>query len=132
MVGTVALVYPSNLSLRQRLAAALRHRSLYPSLYPWLIALAALDVLLTTLILSLGGTEANAIARAVLDNVGLPGMILLKLLSITFIIGVCQYAGRRRFRAGHLLAQIAIAANSAAVAVGCAALAAYSITVIAG
>lgn len=132
MVGTAAWVQGDYGLAARRLIASVRRRSLYPSLYPWLIVLAVLDIVLTAIILGLGGTEANAVARAVIESSGLTGMILLKVVSIGFTVAVCQYVGRRRFRAGHVLAQIAVAANTAAVSVGCAAIVVYTAAVIGG
>jgi hypothetical protein len=132
VVGTVALVHQHDLSLPERLSHALRSRAVYPSLYPWLIALALLDVLLTMIILCLGGEEANALPRAVFAQAGVPGLVALKAASIGFTLAICQYVGRRRFRAGHLLTQFAVAANTAAVTMGIAALAVYAAVVAAG
>jgi hypothetical protein len=110
----------------------IRQRSLYPALYRWLLALAALDVLVTSLVLALGGTEANALAAAVIDRAGVPGMVALKVFSIGAVIGVCEYVGRRRPSAGHRLAQAALAANTAAVTVGCLFLGEYAVAVAVG
>jgi hypothetical protein len=114
------------------LASLLRRRGTYAQLYRWLVLLALLDILFTTIVLSFGGAEANALARAVIDLAGLPGMIFLKIVSVTTVLAVCEVVGRRRHCTGRLLAHAAIVANSIAASLGCAAIAIYEITVICG
>ena len=59
-------------------------------------------------------------------------MIGLKLATLATILAVCEYVGRHRWPAGRLLARIAVAGNTAAVGLGCAAIAIYAITVLQG
>lgn len=87
----------------------LRRPVLYPRLYPWLLLVAAMDVMFTWLILELGGEELNAVARAVIETAGLPGMLLLKFCGIVLVIVVCEVAGRRKESTGRRLAGTATA-----------------------
>jgi hypothetical protein len=82
---------------------------LYPRLYPWLLLVAALDVMLTWVILELGGEEVNAVARAAIEWGGLPGMLLLKFCGIVVVIVACEVAGRRKNSSGLRLAGAATA-----------------------
>jgi hypothetical protein len=93
-------------------------RALYPAHYPWFLGLAAADVLLTAAILALGGTEANAVAEAVLRAGGVPGMVIFKSVSVGIVLAVCQVAGRLDQRVGLRLAEAAIALNTVPVTVG--------------
>ncbi|MCC6659254.1 MAG: hypothetical protein IT437_00035 [Phycisphaerales bacterium] len=84
-----------------------RRPLLYPRLYPWLLLAAALDVMLTWLILELGGQEMNVVARAAINAAGLPGMLLLKFCGIVLVIAVCEFVGRRNTATGLRLAGVA-------------------------
>lgn len=102
-----------------------RTRALYPALYPWLIALAALDVMVTWVVLALGGQEFNVVARIAIDAGGLAGMAVLKLVMMSIVLGICEFVGRREHRLGRRLAEGALAANTLAVSLGCAFLSQY-------
>jgi len=68
---------------------------LYPKAYMAYVSLAALDVLLSALIiLHLGGEELNAIARWVFDNGGLPGATFFKFATVYIVLVTCELAGR--------------------------------------
>ncbi len=99
---------------------------LYISFHRWFLALAALDVVLTTMVLNLGGQEANIVPRAVLARTGLGGMIALKAATVVFVLLVCELVGRTREPIGRRLALTAIAANTAAASLGGAYLTIYS------
>jgi len=81
----------------------------YPRLYLGLIAAAAGDALLTWVVLSLGGSEANPIANAILAFYGWAGMVGFKFAMMTVVIVFCEWVGRRRDPSGRRLAIIAIA-----------------------
>ena len=78
-------------------------RPLYPNLYVWFVFLSAMDVIMTFLVLYFGGTEANSLANWILQRFGLPGMTLFKFAMVTFVIALCEIAGRLNERAGRLL-----------------------------
>ena len=106
--------------------AFLAEPCLYLDFHRWFLALAALDVMLTTVVLHIGGQEANVVPRAILARAGLGGMVALKAASVIFVLLVCELAGRRRERIGRRLALGAVAANSLAAAMGAAYLTIYS------
>jgi hypothetical protein len=81
---------------------------LYPNLYTWLLFVSALDVMLTWVVLYYGGREANAIADAVIQHLGLPGIVLFKFALVLLVIIICEIVGRRRPRTGQKLAAAGI------------------------
>lgn len=99
---------------------------LYPRVYPWLILMAALDVMVTWIVLAAGGMELNALAARVIDAAGLPGMIAYKFSCIGLVLILCEAVGRHRARAGSGLARWAVAMNALPVGAGIAQLYAIS------
>jgi hypothetical protein len=92
-------------------AAAPRHRwgpVLFPDRYLWLVFLSALDVMLTRVILFLGGNEVNPLADAIIQDWGMPGLSLFKFLIIAFVITACEYIGRMSKSQGRRLAIIGV------------------------
>ena len=81
----------------------------YPSAYLWLVLLSALDVMLTWTIFYAGGTEANPIAEAVIDQWGLNGMIVYKFALIGVFILICEGVGTLRDTTGRMLSRLSIA-----------------------
>jgi hypothetical protein len=103
-----------------RVLSALREPCRYLGLHRWFLALAAIDVVLTTLVLRVGGQEANVVPRAILENAGLGGMILLKTVCVVVVLLACEIVGRRREEMGRRLALLAVAANTLAATMGAA------------
>lgn len=64
--------------------------------------------MLTWVILSVGGSEANPIARLVIDAWGLPGAIAFKFSLTLAVIIICETIGRQRERLGRTIMNIAI------------------------
>lgn len=81
----------------------------YPNLYAWLVLLSALDVMLTWVILHLGGREANGAAALIIGRFGLPGMVIFKFGLVAFVIALCEAVGKRNPAAGERLAVWAVA-----------------------
>lgn len=81
----------------------------YPYTYLVLLVLSALDVIMTWIILSVGGREANPIAEAVIDRWGLNGMIVYKFVLIAVFILICEAVGSLRDSAGRSLSRISLA-----------------------
>jgi hypothetical protein len=83
---------------------------LYPDMYAWLVLLSALDIMLTHSILfhfaDFGGREVNTIADWVIRRFDIAGAIALKFLSVTLVVLVCEYVGRRRPRTGRGLISV--------------------------
>ncbi|MCP4249321.1 MAG: hypothetical protein GY778_19945 [bacterium] len=84
----------------------------YPTLYVWFVFLAAMDLLLTGIVLRVGGREVNAVAADVLHHRGLTGMIIFKFSLVLLIIVMCEVIGRRRDQAARRLAKICIAVTA--------------------
>jgi hypothetical protein len=97
---------------------ALRAAGAFPSHYRWFVGLAAADVVLTALILAMGGTEANVVAQAILASVGILGMVLLKGASVGVVLGVCEFVSRRSRPTGRRLAEAAVALSTVPVTIG--------------
>lgn len=81
----------------------------YAPFYPWYILFAALDVMMTWVVLAFGGAEANAIANWVIRYGGLPGMIIFKFAGVVLVILIAEYVGRQHLRLGRRLCIFAIA-----------------------
>jgi hypothetical protein len=96
---------------------------LYPDLYAWFILFSAMDVMLTWVIRSIGGSEANPIARLVIDAWELPGAIAFKFSLTLAVIVICEIVGRQRDRVARFLIQLAIVVSITPVL--------YSITLLA-
>jgi hypothetical protein len=96
---------------------------LYPKMYLWYVALASLDVLLTMIVLQLGGIELNGIARWIMeqsrsiDDIGFAGMTFFKFATVMFVLVSCEIVGRRRSGLGKSLAEWAVAINTIPVGV---------------
>ena len=93
-------------------------RGAYPRHYAWVLALAILDIIITTLVLNSGGRELNAIARWAIEHAGILGMVAIKTITLTIVLCICEYLARHRPRAGLKIAEFALIANTAAVACG--------------
>lgn len=89
---------------------------LYPSLYCWTVFAGAMDVMMTYVVLYVGGYEANALAASALEAAGLWGLIALKFTMLALVLAICEYVGRKRASTGVLLARAAIALNVLPVA----------------
>ena len=86
-----------------------------PNCYVWLIAVGTLDILFTTIILSLGGSEANPIAAAVITAYGLPGMVVFKYFAMALLIFGCEYVACTRIHTARRLALLVVAISAAPV-----------------
>jgi hypothetical protein len=75
----------------------------YQTGYVWFIFVSSLDIMLTWLILSKGGSEVNPVAKLVIDNWGLAGAIGFKFALALFVIVACEIVGRKRDRLGRNL-----------------------------
>ncbi len=82
---------------------------LYPKAYKWFVLFSAADVVLTWLILQLGGTEVNVIADTVIATGGLRAILIYKFSLAVTVVLICEVIGRRRPRTGRRLASVAVA-----------------------
>ena len=84
--------------------------------YPWaylaLVAVSAMDVVMTAIILAIGGNEVNPVASLVIDHWGMTGAIPFKFGLTLFIIIVCEEAGRKKPRDGRNLLVLAIVVSA--------------------
>lgn len=90
---------------------------LYENLYTWFIFISSLDLMMTWVILYVGGYEANPLARHVLHAYGLAGMVAFKMALVLLVIVLCEWTGRRSYGAGRLLASAGIVITCVPVAV---------------
>ncbi len=88
---------------------------LYPNSYTWFVFLAALDVMLTWIILRYDGHELNVLANFILAFNGLPGMVGFKFLLVAFVVTMCEIVGRRDLWVGRRLAQLCVAVTAVPV-----------------
>ncbi len=91
---------------------------LYPNCYVWYVFFAALDVMLTWVILHLGGHEINIVADRVIARWDLPGLAVFKFGLVAVVVCICEVVGRRRAGLGRTLATWAVALAAVPVAVG--------------
>jgi hypothetical protein len=93
----------------------------YPNAYVWLIFLAALDIMLTYLILhpvvfprdatmtESRGTEANTLADWFIKRWDVPGMVAFKFALVIVVVVLCEVIGRHRDATGRRIAEWAVA-----------------------
>ncbi|QQE11099.1 hypothetical protein JD969_16590 [Planctomycetota bacterium] len=80
----------------------------YPNYYVWLVLVSSLDIMMTWIILFVGGSEANPIAESVINMWGLGGMIAFKFALVIFFIVMCEWISRKKKETGRLLASCGI------------------------
>jgi hypothetical protein len=89
----------------------------YQTAYTWLVLLAALDIMLTMLVLYVWrGYEVNPIAAAVIVERGFVWAIVLKFCVVVAVVIICEVIGRRDDRSGTTLAIGAVVLNAIPVA----------------
>ncbi len=110
--GEPELVHFHSASRLDRLMAILRQPPMrYQNTYVWLLLAASLDVMLTWIVLFLGGEEVNWLADRVIQTHGLRGMIVFKFGLVVFVILMCEFIGRMRDHTGRRLAVWAVVVN---------------------
>ena len=80
----------------------------YPNAYTWLLLFSAMDVMLTWTIFHFGGSELNPIAKWVIAEWWLNGMIVYKFALILFFIMICEIVGSLREPTGRVLSRISV------------------------
>lgn len=88
----------------------------HPRQYLWFVAVSALDLILTGVILGLGGHEVNMIADAVLVHGGMTALTVFKFALVALVVVFCEWVTRRNARAGFKLAEWSIAITAIPVA----------------
>jgi hypothetical protein len=89
---------------------------LYPNLYVWFIFFAAMDIMMTWVVLWWGGEEANAVANNILRRYGLPGFVGYKFILVALVIFLCEITGRLKPHSGKRLALVAVGLTCVPVA----------------
>ena len=92
-------------------------RLLYPGVYLWYVVLASSDIILTWIILSLGGREENALANWIFEHGGLVGAVVFKFAMVVLVVIICEFVGRHRDKTGRRVAEWAIALTAIPVVV---------------
>ncbi len=92
---------------------------LYPGLYPWFVLAAALDVMLTWIILGppMGGVEVNPIAARVIDTGGITAATYFKFATVMVVMFLAEFIGRRNDLMGKRVLGLAVLCNVAVVVV---------------
>src|SRR5262245_22314701 len=85
-----------------------RREVLFPNGYVWFVLVSALDIMLTWVVLHLGGREANALAERVIFHFGLPGLVAYKFVLVIVVIAVCEIVGRRNREKARKLLSVGI------------------------
>jgi hypothetical protein len=81
---------------------------IFPNGYVWFVFISTLDLLLTWIVLYLGGREANTVANEILNRFGLPGLIVFKFALVVIVVMICEFVGRRREESARLLLSVGI------------------------
>lgn len=91
----------------------------YPATYLLFVLVAAADIILTFWIVWTEGTavEVNAVARAVIEHLDLPGALAYKFGLVIFIIVMCEVISRRRDEVARRLAEWSVAVTTIPVVV---------------
>ena len=102
---------------RTVLLSMIRQRPLFAEHHCWFVLVGTLDLLLTKVILSLGGRELNPLADLVLRQFDTPGLAALKYSTIIIVVLTCERVGRAHARAGRRLALTAVGLSAVPVMV---------------
>ncbi|MCC5828401.1 MAG: hypothetical protein JJU36_03040 [Phycisphaeraceae bacterium] len=89
--------------------ATIHEPAMFPTAYTWFVVLSAFDLLLTSLILHLGGREVNVIANAVLMQWDLLGLTIYKFSLVLLVIVLCEMIGRLKEHLGRMVSGLAVA-----------------------
>lgn len=101
----------------------------YPNAYVWFVFLAALDTMLTYLILhpvlfardatmtESRGAEENVFAGWIIERWDVPGMVVFKFALVVVVVVLCEVIGRHRDATGRRLAEWAVAITAIPVVV---------------
>jgi hypothetical protein len=81
---------------------------LYPKLYVWYVFISTMDLILTWIILHIGGSEENFLADWVIARFDLPGVVVFKYGLVLMVISICEIIGRNSYRRGKHLGEWAV------------------------
>ncbi len=80
----------------------------YPNHYAWFVLASSLDILMTMIVLELGGSEVNPLADRVITAFGMRGVLVFKFAMMGLVILLCEIIGRQRDLWGRRVASFAI------------------------
>ena len=81
---------------------------LYPNHYSWIVLASSLDILMTAIVLQLGGREVNPVAERVIALFGMHGVLVFKFALMGLVIFLCEVIGREQVAWGRRVASLAI------------------------
>jgi len=84
----------------------------FPRLYTWFVFLAAMDVMMTAIVLHFGGFEANALAAWVIEHGDKWGTLGFKFAIVALVLCLCEWVGRLDRGAGLRLATAVVVIQS--------------------
>ena len=84
----------------------------YQPQYVWLILLAALDIMLTWVILFYGGREENLLAGILMGIHGPRILVVYKFPLVVLVILFCEIVGRKKDQTGRRLANLSVAISA--------------------
>lgn len=96
----------------------LRRDLLYTRWYAWFLVASALDIIMTAMVLSLGGIEMNPVADFVITQFGMHGAMAYKFSLVILVILLCEIIGRHNNRWGRSVAQFAVLGPAFAALLG--------------
>jgi hypothetical protein len=80
----------------------------FPKGYVWFVFISAMDVMLTWVVLHLGGREVNALADRIIWRFGLPGLVVYKFALVILVVAICEVVGRRKHETARQLLSVGI------------------------
>lgn len=96
----------------------LRRDLLYTRWYVWILIASAFDIVMTSMVISLGGIEMNPLADAIIARFGMHGAMAYKFALMIFVILMCEIIGRHNLRLGRWVAQFATLGPAVAAVLG--------------
>jgi len=81
---------------------------MFPNAYVWLLLFSAMDVMLTWVVLQLGGAEINGLADWFISRYGLTGMTIYKFSLVVIFVVLCEIVGRLRTSSGRMLSRVGV------------------------
>ena len=96
----------------------LRRDLLYTRWYVWILIASAFDIVMTSMVISLGGIEMNPLADAIISRFGMHGAMAYKFALMIFVILMCEIIGRHNLRLGRWVAQFATLGPAVAAVLG--------------
>jgi hypothetical protein len=84
----------------------------FAEIYPWYLAVAAADILVTWAVLASGGRELNSVAAWAWGAAGVTGLTALKFATVIVVVLICELIAESSEHAGRRLALWAVALSA--------------------